>query len=161
MDFRVKKDAKELFKFIEKDMVAFGDEATNFDIFYFCFIAGVTTMRKGDESNTNQLIDYFPGIYRGDRSKLLIAIFLVYQLKYLGITMDEKKTVRDNISKLIAPDAPNSLSEKGVREFNKFAHGGCEVLIEWFSEDKPRSLQAFLRRFNEKIKEANRSNEQM
>ena len=160
MDFRIKKDAKELFKFIKKDMVAFGDDAPDFDIFYFCFIAGVTTMRKGNESNTNEIIDYFPGIYRGDRSNLLIALFLVHQLKYLGVTMDEKKTVRDNISKLVAPDASNFLSEEGVREFNKFAHGGCDVLVEWFSEDKPRSLQAFLRRFNEKIKEAQISNEQ-
>lgn len=40
------------------------------------------------------------------------------------------------------PDAPY-LSGEGVREFNKYAHGGHEVLLEWF-EYRPRSLETFL-----------------
>lgn len=158
MDFAIKEDGRKLFELIKEDLVALsGAKSPDFDILYFCFIAGVTANRKGDESNSIPLIDYFPGNYRDARGNLLIALFLVHQLRHLGVTMDEKKTVRDHISRLVDPTAPNSLSDEGVREFNRFAHGGCEVLIEWFSEDRPRSLQVFLRIFNEKIKETQHS----
>ena len=158
MDFLVKEDARKWFRDIKKDLVALsGSNTPDFDIFYFCFIAGMTTKRKGDDSDTRPIVDYFPGSYKGDRSRLLIALFLVRELEYLGVTMDEKKTVRDNISKLVKPDAPNSLSDAGVQEFNRFAHGGYEALVDWF-EDRPRSLEIFLRTFNKKIRdEAQRS----
>ena len=50
----------------------------------------------------------------------------------------------------MTPDAPNFLSDEGVREFNKYAHGGYEQLIEWF-EDRPRALETFLRSFKRKV----------
>jgi hypothetical protein len=37
-----------------------------------------------------------------------------------------------------------------MREFSKYAHGGFEVLSEWF-DDRPRSLETFLRAFKRKV----------
>ena len=64
--------------------------------------------------------------------------------------MAEKKSVHAAISHLVQPEAANHLSDDGVREFNKYAHGGYEVLLEWF-DDRPRSLESFLRTFKLKI----------
>ncbi len=128
--------------------------AVDFDAFYFCFIAGITSMRKKalPGSETVSIVENFPGPYRS-RGRLLVALFLSRELEYLGVAMDEKKTVHDAISKLVRPDAPNFLSDDGVREFNRFAHGGYEVLLGWFG-DRPRSLETFLRTFKRKIDSA-------
>jgi hypothetical protein len=42
------------------------------------------------------------------------------------------------------------LSDEGVREFNKYSHGGYEVLLDWF-DDRPRALETFLRAFHRKV----------
>lgn len=42
---------------------------------------------------------------------------------------------------------------KAAREFNKFAHGGDEVLLDWF-DDCPRSLETFLRAFQRRVPES-------
>ena len=139
MDFAIRKDARQWFRDIE-------DEFDNlFDAFYFCFIAGITEMRKEDipASETDSFIDNFPVRHYGNRARLLVALFLSRELEYLGVAMNEKTTVHDAISKLVRPEAPNFLSDAGAREFNKFAHGGYEVLLDWF-DDRPRSLETFL-----------------
>lgn len=145
MDFAIRKEARDWFRDIR------GDLTIDFDAFYFCFIAGVTAMRKKDvpATETAALVENFPGPYR-NRGRLLVALFLSRELEYLGVAMDEKKTVHAAISKLVEPGAPNYLSDDGVREFNKFSHGGYEVLLDWF-EDRPRSLETFLRAFRRKV----------
>ena len=68
------------------------------------------------------------------------------------MTMVEKKLVRDVVSRFIRPEAPNYLSDEGVREFNKYASGGYDVLRdEWFADDRPRSLETFLREFKRRM----------
>ena len=64
--------------------------------------------------------------------------------------MSEKKAVHAAISRLVDPEATNHLSDDGVREFNKYGHGGYEVLLDWF-DDRPRSLETFLRAFKKKV----------
>lgn len=156
MDFAIRKDARDWFKDVRGDLVALPGtvSAPDFDAFYFCFIAGITTIRKKDISTaeTAALVDNFPGPYR-NRGRLLIALFLSRELDYLGVTMKEKKAVHAAISRLVDPDATNHLSDDGVREFNKYAHGGYDVLLDWF-DDRPRSLETFLRGFRRKIDEA-------
>jgi hypothetical protein len=98
---------------------------------------------------TAALVDNFPGLYRG-RAYELVALFLSRELDYLGVTMTEKKAVRTAISRLVDHAAPNHLSDEGVKEFNKYAHAGYEVLLEWF-DDRPRSLETFLRLFKRKV----------
>lgn len=145
--FRLRLDARQWFKEL-RDQKAF---KTDFDAFYFCFIAGVTTKRKEavSQEETAELVSYFPDRYTS-RGKLLLGLFLKSELEILGVSMDERRDVYSTISRLVTPEAPNYLSDEGVREFNKYAHGGYEQLVEWFG-DKPRSLETFLRGFKLKI----------
>ncbi len=145
MDFAIRKEARDWFRDIRSDL------SIDFDAFYFCFMAGVTAMRKKDvlAAETAPLVENFPGPYR-NRGRLLVALFLSRELEYLGVAMNEKKTVHAAISRLVQPEAPNYLSDDGVREFNKFAHGGYEVLLDWF-DDRPRSLETFLRSFQRRV----------
>lgn len=156
MEFRIIRDARKWFRDIREELTAPPGKAPSpdFDAFYFCFIAGVTEMRKKDVSSgeTAELVDYFPGPYK-NRGRLLVSLFLSKELEYLGVSLIERDTVRKEISRLVQPDAPNHLSDEGVREFNKYAHGGYEVLLDWF-DDRPRVLETFLRVFRKKIETA-------
>ena len=145
MDFAIRKEARNWFRDIRTDL------AVDFDAFYFCFIAGIAAKRKKDvlAAETATLVENFPGPYK-NRGRLLIGLFLSRELDYLGVAMTEKKAVHGAISRLVQPEAPNYLSDDGVREFNKYAHGGYEVLLEWF-DDRPRSLDTFLRAFKRKV----------
>lgn len=145
--FRLRLDARQWFKDL-RDQKVF---KTDFDAFYFCFIAGVTTGTKESVplDETAELVAYFPDRYSA-RGKVLVGLFLKSELELLGVSMDERREVHSTIAGLVTPDAPNFLSDDGVREFNKYAHGGYEKLIEWF-EDRPRSLETFLRSFKRKI----------
>ena len=149
MDFAVREEARTWFKEIRPDLTI------DFDIFYFCFIAGIKMVRKEDatSSDTASLVDYFPGAYK-TRGRLLVALFLSRELNFLGVTIDEREIVHREIAKLVNPDAPNHLSDDGVREFNRYAHGGYDVLREWF-DDRPRTLETFLRMFYLRIQEPN------
>ena len=148
--FRLRLDARQWFKDLREQRVF----KTDFDAFYFCFIAGVTTKRKEDVplDETAELVVYFPDRY-SSRGKLLVGLFLKSELEVLGVSMDERPEVHSAIAHLVTPDAPNFLSDEGVREFNKYAHGGYDQLIEWF-EDRPRSLETFLRAYKRRIDSA-------
>ena len=152
LPFRVGKHALNWwFKYL-RDEKSF---SIGFDAFYFCFIAGLCEGRKGDlrQDETEELVAYFPERYKS-RGRLLVALFLTSELRKLGITMQEKKEVHSVIARLISKDAPNFLSEEGVREFNRYAYGGYDVLLDWFSGDRPRTLDVFLRVFQKRVSEA-------
>tara|TARA_R110002167_G_scaffold339578_1_gene547427 strand:+ start:1666 stop:2160 length:495 start_codon:yes stop_codon:yes gene_type:complete len=155
--FRIRLDARQWFKDLRDQRVF----KTDFDAFYFCFISGVTSKRKEavplDE--TAELVAYFPDRY-SNRGKLLVGLFLKSELELLGVSMEERREVHSTISRLVTPEAPNFLSDEGVREFNKYAHGGYEQLIEWF-DDRPRSLETFLRRFKRKVDQAKLNNREV
>src|SRR5262245_26302550 len=143
MDFAIRKDAREWFRDIRADM------KLDFDAYYFCFMAGVsaTPGRKKDAAGGDvaALVDTFPGAYSG-RGRVMVALFLAKELDYLGVALQEKHAVHQAIARLVDTDAANHLSAEGVSEFNRYAHGGFEVLLEWF-EDRPRALDTFLRTF--------------
>ncbi|MEU4166187.1 hypothetical protein AB0F46_04775 [Streptomyces sp. NPDC026665] len=146
--FRLRRDARDWFKDLRDD----DSFKLDFDVFYFCFIAGIAKIRKSPVTNehTAELVSNFPGRYAG-RGKLLVALFLARELDYLGVTMNEKTEVHSSIAKLVDPTAPHSLSDEGVKHFNQYAHGGYDVLLEWFSGDRPRSLETFLRIFKQNL----------
>ncbi len=148
MDFAVRKDARKFFDDIK------GELDMEFDIFYFCFIAGVATLKKKDipASETDALVDNYPGKYKS-RGRLLLGLFLSRELDYFGVSIEQKPAVRTAIAKRIDPMAANHLTDAGAREFNKYAHGGFEVLLDWFP-DRPRALHTFLRSFWKKVNEA-------
>ena len=145
--FRISLDARHWFRDL-RNQEAF---RIDFDAFYFCFITGITVKRKEMLSSemTAELVDYFPDNYKA-RSKLLVSLFLHVELDMLGVSMQDRQDVHSAISKLVAPEARNFLSSDGVREFNKFSHGGYQQLIEWF-DDRPRSLETFLQGFKRKL----------
>lgn len=145
--FRLRLDARQWFKDL-RDQKVF---KTDFDAFYFCFVSGITMKRKEaiPQDETAELVSYFPDRYQ-TRGKILVGLFLKTELELLGVSMDERREVHSTIARLVTPEAPNHLSDEGVREFNKYAHGGYEQLIEWF-EDRPRSLETFLRSFKRRI----------
>ncbi|MGH3715980.1 MAG: hypothetical protein ACRDT4_21340 [Micromonosporaceae bacterium] len=146
--FRIRQDARNWFKELrDKEKTL----KTDFDSFYFCFIAGIAMKRKQPvpSDETAELVAYFPDRYAG-RGRLLVALFLSQELDQLGVTMAEKKAVHSAVASLVNPEAPNYLSDDGVREFNRYAHGGYDVLLDWF-DDKPRSLDTFVRAFKQRI----------
>ena len=71
---------------------------------------------------------------------------------YLGNSLDEKETIHKSISKLIQFESETWLSKEGLQEFNRYIHGGYEVLLDWF-DDRPRSVDTFLRGLQKKISE--------
>ena len=153
MEFRIRRDARDWFRDIQPNLTAppGTPSAPDFDAFYFCFIAGITAMRKKDvsTSDTAELVEHFPGPYR-NRGRYLVGLFQCKELDYLGVSLEEKSTVHAEIRRLVHPAAPNYLSDDGVREFNKYAHGGYEVLLDWF-DDRPRTLETFVRSFRRKV----------
>lgn len=151
MAFRLRKDAKAWFR----ELYEAKEFSIDFDAFYFCFMAAITVGRKSQElplSETSEMVDYFPGRYN-DRSRVLVATLLATELRLLGVDMTNKKEVHSAISELIHPNSSSHLSENGVREFNKYAYSGFDVLQEWF-DDRPRSLHTFLRSFKQHVDEA-------
>ena len=145
--FRLRLDARGWFK----DLRDQGVFKVDFDAFYFCFVAGVTARRKESVplDQTAELVTYFPDRY-ASRGKLLVGLFLKSELELLGVSMDERREVHSTIGQLVTPEASNFLSDEGVRQFNRYAHGGYEQLIEWF-EDRPRSLETFLRGYRHRV----------
>ncbi len=145
--FRIRESARTWFKEL-RDEKTF---RTDFDSFYFCFMAGIAKRQKQTVASdeTAELVDYFPDRY-GMRSKLLVALFLTRELQELGVTMVEKGAVHSAIAGLVNPSNPNHLSDAGVREFNRYAHGGFDVLLDWY-DDRPRALDTFLLTFKQRI----------
>ena len=155
MDFAIRKDASDWFRDIKSDLKAPSGtvSAPEFDAFYFCFMAGIITGKKADitASRMSALVENFPGPYK-NRGRLLVALFLRRELDYLGVTMVEKQLIRDEISRLVHPEAPNYLSDEGVREFNRYASGGFDILrYDWFDDDRPRSLETFVQEFKRRM----------
>jgi hypothetical protein len=153
MPFRLREDATRWFKELH-DRKEF---KILFDDYYFCFVAGIAAGRKQPkipQDETTELIDYFPEAYSGS-SLTLIALFLKSELDQLGLTMGDaaqKRRVHEEIAKLVDYSTPSKLSTRGLNEFNSYAHGGFEVLTEWF-DDRPRTLETFLRLFKRKLDE--------
>jgi len=151
MRFRTRQDVRAWFKALH-DRKEFKIE---FDDFYFCFIAGIARRRKASlpVEQTPELIDYFPENYNGTRAQTMIALFLKAELDELGLVLNEKGKKHDvhtAIATLVDYSTPSRLSTEGMLQFNRYAHGGFEVLTEWF-DDRPRTLEAFLRGFKRKL----------
>lgn len=158
MDFLLRKDARDWFSPIRDDLVAPQGvpNARDFDAFYFCFIAGIVAGQKarlpvGDERI--DIVENFPGPY-GGRGRLLVSVFLSYELEYLGVTMGEREIVHTQIARLVDPTAPSYLTDQGVQEFSRYASGGFDVLLDWFDESRPGSLSSFLQIFKKRLGQA-------
>lgn len=148
MAFRLREDARTWFKTLRDRERGL---QIDFDSYYFCFIAGIAAKQKKDiaPSDATDILDYFPEHYR-HRARHMVTLFLARELELLGVSMSEKKTMHAQISRLIRPDSPSFLSDEGMREFNRYANAGFEVLADWF-DDRPRRLETFLRGFKARL----------
>lgn len=145
--FRLRLDARKWFRDL-RDQNMF---EIDFDAFYFCFVTGIVTGTKVavPTMETAELVDNFPEKYKS-RGKLLVGLFLKSELDLLGISMMDRRAVRTTIGRFVSPESPSFLSGEGINEFNRYAHGGYERLIEWF-ESRPHSLETFLRDFKRRM----------
>lgn len=150
MAFRLRKDARTWFKEIESQL---DSDAPQFDLYYFCLSAGLANGRKEDvpSEETGELVDYFPGEFRS-RARIIVAWFLARELKSLGIHMHERAQIHTAIGDLVDPLSLSHLSESGVREMNRYAAGGFDLLTEHFI-DRPHNLETFLPAFHSMIQE--------
>lgn len=129
----------------------------DFDVYYFCLIAGLAKGRKETLpiSETKDLINRFPQEYRSE-SRIIISLFLKKELEKMGVNLEDRKQVHDTIRKYVDYNTPSNLSEEAQREINRYVNGGIEVLKEYFG-DRPRTIEAFLIRFSKMIDEINMS----
>lgn len=157
MDFILSDDAREWFSEIKGEFASLtsGPSAPDFDVFYFCFIAGIVSGQKAELPTGDAriaIVENFPGPYKS-RSSLLVSVFLSRELEYLGVTMDEREVVREQVSHWISAQSPNLLTDEGVHEISKYAAGGIGALKESLV-DKPRSLSVFLQAFKKFVDES-------
>lgn len=148
MAFRLRKDADVWFKHLRKQL------KIDFDEYYFCLMAGLASNRKTSPNEipndeTRELVQHFPGEYK-TKGKLIVAQFLVTELKEHGIDLKDRSAVNTTINKLIDPLSVSHLSSEGEATMNRYAHGGFETLTEWF-DDQPWTLEIFLPLFRKKL----------
>ena len=126
----------------------------DFDMYYLCLMAGLATRKKADVTGNEatDLVDYFPGDYRG-RGSVIISLFLSRELQKMGISLAERHVLHQAIRRLIDPQSPSRLSDDGLREMNRYANAGFEVLTEWF-EDRPRAIETFLPMYKRRLQAA-------
>jgi hypothetical protein len=148
--FRLRKEAKNWFKDIHDK----NNLSIDFDLYYYCLMAGLAVNLKKDDfsvSDTSELLDYFPVRYK-EKSRVIVSIFISRHLSSQGVTLTDKKAAHAYISKVISPESQSLLSDEGMRQMNGYAYRGYEELTSWFSE-RPRTLESFLRIFSQKISE--------
>lgn len=144
MDFQLRKDARRWFKDIYDPKLYL-----LFDLYYFCLMAGFAARRRNTEISSDDvdgLVENFPGEFRS-RGRLLVGLLIDTELSRLGINLDEREAVYRRVAELVDPNSPSYLSNDGVRLMNQYAHGGFEVLCEHFGEDRPSSIETFIRKY--------------
>jgi hypothetical protein len=151
--FKLPIEAEKWFSDIRKDL------DYDFDIYYFCFMAGLAKGIKEpyQNSESKDLVRDFPQGYRLE-SKIITALFLKKELDKMGVSLDDRGLVHDTIKKFIDTNAISGINEEGQREMNKYAFGGIKVLKEFF-KDKPRTIEPFIVRFTSIFEQLKRSEE--
>jgi hypothetical protein len=86
------------------------------------------------------------------RGRLLVGLLLATELDVLGIELSEREAVRRNVRGMVESNAL-SLSKEGAKLMNQYAYGGWLALCEHFSEDRPRTLETFVRLYANFIKD--------
>jgi len=146
LGFELRQDAKRWFKAFDKDIKQ--KTIIQFDLYYFCLIPGFIAKRRNMEiqsSDVDELFRDFPNVFRS-RGELLVGLLIHTELSRLGIDLSERTSVYSKISELVITTPPY-LSERGIKLMNQYAHGGFDLLCEKIDE-RPRSLETFIRKYN-------------
>jgi hypothetical protein len=151
--FRLRTDAEAWFSEIERSPHV----RSKFDLYYFCLMAGFASGRSSETqisgSGSKEFIDYFIDDYK-PASRLLIGLLVIAEMKYKGIDVTEKASVRALFKTLVdANNGNNSLTDDGMKRMNAYASGGFEYLAER-RDTKPYSAEEFLRDYVSLIGEA-------
>ena len=141
--FKLPKEADNWFSYIRKDL------KLDFDVYYFCLMAGLAKGEKEVNSQTRDLINRFPQEYKAE-SRIIISLFLKNELDKMGISLGDRKQVHETIRNYIDHSSPSFLSELGQKEINKYCNGGI-VVLKTFFDDKPRTIEAFIIKFTKII----------
>ncbi len=146
MAFRLRRDTRDWFKEIANSF------DRDFDMYYFCLMAGLAARHKVNTPNTEttELVQTFPEIYK-KRARLIVGIYLTYELEDLGVAFSDKEQVREAIGRYIDPFSPILLSSIGLDGLNRFSYGGQDTLENWFGEDRPRSIDTFLIKYKREL----------
>ena len=144
MDFQLRKDARRWFRDIYDPK-----RYLLFDLYYFCLMAGFASGRRNTEINSDD-VDGFVGYFPGDfqfRGRLLVGALIHTELCRLVIDLDERDDVYGRVAELVDPNSPSYMSNDGVRLMNQYAHGGFDALCEYFGDDRPKSVETFIRKY--------------
>lgn len=142
MGFKIRNSAKEWFKYIRKK----DGLETDYDVYYFCLMAGLAANQKESPTDVTDFIDYFPDDYKNS-SKLIVSLLIKTELDRLGVDLSEKKNVREVVKRLVSTNTGTYLSNEGIKLMDSYSYAGFDVIKEAFHNDKPRSLEIFLPRF--------------
>lgn len=152
--FRLRNDAREWFRYIHPKT---GQKKSDilrlrFDPYYLCLMAGLVTGRKAKikSGEARDVLDYFPEEY-AKSGRLLIALFLDREIKKLGIAPTNRKLIHETVVGFLDPMSGSGLSAEGFKQFNRYAHGGFEVLSEEWFDAPPRLVEAFLASYCTKL----------
>lgn len=149
--FFLRKDSKAWFRNVEG---SFDSSAPMFELFYLCALAGLAAMRPAEyvQGESHELVDHFPGEF-ASRYRLIVGLFLVREIKRLGISLHEKASLRKTLADFLDPRSLSQLSDAGVKQLNRYASGGFEQLCEWFTE-RPTDIETFLPSLCSKVRAA-------
>jgi hypothetical protein len=145
MPFRLREDARKWFSEIEGKAPV----KSQFDLYYFCLMAGLTTGRRSEPTQGGRAAPEFVQNFIEDyrpAQRLLIGLLIVAELQRLGIDLHEKASVRKTIRDLVDPQSATNLTEAGMRLLNAYASGGYDYISE-VRPSKPYAVEEFLRDF--------------
>ena len=145
--FKLRPDAKAWFSEIAKTHPL----KTDFDLYYFCVLAGLAHGHRKSASEPGEkpvpFIEYWVAPYEMSQY-LILGLLLRLELASNGIRMDEPSAVQQICSDLFTNDNQTQLTNAGMDRLNEFASGGYELLAEEFS-DKPYFVHEFLLLYSE------------
>lgn len=127
-----------------------------FDYYYLCALLGLAARQKaklGDD--TREFVDEFINAYR-PYQRQLIGLLLITHLHYLGIKLDEKKAVAEQVGKLVAPMRSAQLTDEGFNLLNGYCLGGFRLLEQEL--EKPHKMVFFLQKYHEMLDQQVRAN---
>ncbi len=145
MAFRLRQDAKKWFAEISGKQPF----KVDFDIYYFCLMAGLVSGRRSEPTQGSRLAPEFVNNFTEDylaAKTLIVGLLIIAELTHLGIDLHEKQDVRNTIHGLVDPVSQTGLTDEGMRLLNQYASGGYDYFAEKRSS-KPYHAEEFLRDF--------------
>ena len=127
--FRLRVDAEEWMRHVAPPNDPIDSK---FDLYYLCLLVGLAGRRKSNPKTEGRkatdLVNYFIEDYKPSQF-LIISLLIVAELGRLGINLDERKSVRKRITKLVKPNSQSGLTDYGMEMLNQYASGGFDLIL--------------------------------